>query len=78
VKINEMKVKNTKRRGAGPTALIGSITAFTDDDQRFLTAWLDFHRIAPEVFDIAEMICSPGSAAAEELEDLLRDSMAES
>jgi hypothetical protein len=36
------------------------------------------HRIAPEVFAIGEMLCAPGSAAAQELEDLMRDAMAES
>jgi hypothetical protein len=40
----------------------GTITVFTDDDRRFLTSWLGFYAIAPEVLDIAETLSEQGSA----------------
>jgi hypothetical protein len=72
--VSETSVKNAKRRGAGPTALVGSILEFTDDDRTFLTTWFRFYSVAPAVFDIAEMLCAAGSAAAEELDELFQDS----
>ena len=73
VKITETDVKNAKRRGAGPADIAGSIVTLDDDDRRFLHSWFKFHTIAPEVCDIAERLCAPGSTAAEELEELFQD-----
>jgi len=73
VKITEMDVKNAKRRGTGPAELAGSIATLTDDDRRFLMSWFGFYSIAPEVCDIAEMLCARGSAATEELDELFDD-----
>ena len=67
--------KNAKRRGAEPAALAGSIATLTDGDRAFLTSWFAFHTIAPEVFDIAEMLCEPG--LAEELDEIFDDSRGE-
>jgi hypothetical protein len=73
LKITETQVKNARRRGAGPDELAGSIATLTDDDRRFLTAWLAFYTLVPKVLDIAEMLCAPGSAAAGEIDDLFYD-----
>ena len=73
MKITETNVKNAKRRGMKPEDLAGCITELTDDDRRFLIAWLGFHPIVPEAFEIAEMLCEPGSRAAEELDELFED-----
>ena len=72
-RVTETNLKDAKRRGAKPADLAGCIATLTDDDRRFLTAWFCFFTIAPEVFAIAEMLCEPGSAAAEELDDLFED-----
>ena len=77
VKITETNVKDAKRRGAGPEQLAGCITELNDDDRRFLTTWFGFRPIVPEAFEIAWMLCTPGSAAAGELDDLLDDAMQE-
>ena len=77
VKVTETDVKDAKRRGAGPEQLAGCITELNDDDRRFLTTWFGFRPIVPEVFEIAWMLCTPGSAAAGELDDLLDDAMQE-
>ena len=53
-----------------------SIASFTDDDRRFLTAWFRLFPVAPEVLDIAEMLCEQGSAASAELDDLFLDATA--
>ena len=76
VKVTETNVKDAKRRGAGPDDLVGSIASFTDDDRRFLTAWFRLFPVAPEVLDIAEMLCEQGSAASAELDDLFLDATA--
>jgi hypothetical protein len=76
VKVTETKVKDAKRRGAGPDDLGGSITSLTDDDRRFLTAWFRLFPVAPEVLDAAEMICEQGSPASAELDDLFVDATA--
>ena len=75
-KVTETNVKDAKRRGAGPADLVGCIATLTDDDRRFLTAWFCFFPIAPEVLDIAEMLCEQGSAAAAELDELFLDATA--
>ena len=75
VKVTETDVKNAKRRGAEPEDLAGSITELTDDDRRFLTTWFGFGSIVPEVFDIAWMLCEPGSAAEAELDELFEDAV---
>ena len=76
VKVTETKVKDAKRRGAGPDDLVDSIASFTDEDRRFLTALFHLFPVAPEVLDIAEMICEQGSAASAELDDLFLDATA--
>jgi hypothetical protein len=76
VKVTETTAKDAKRRGAGPDDLVHSIASFTDDDRRFLTAWFSLFPAAPEVLDIAEMICEQGSAASAELDDLFLDATA--
>ena len=76
VKVTETNVKDAKRRGAGPDDLVGSIASLTDDDRRFLTAWFRLFPVAPEVLDIAEMLCEQGSAASAELDDLFLDATA--
>ena len=76
VKVTETNVKDAKRRGAGPDDLAGSIASLTDDDRRFLTAWFRLFPVAPEVFDVAEMLCEQGSAASAELDDLFLDATA--
>ena len=76
VKVTETNVKDAKRRGAGPDDLVDSIASFTDDDRRFLTAWFRLFPVAPEVLDIAEMLCEQGSAASAELDDLFLDATA--
>ena len=48
----------------------------TDDDRRFLTAWFRLFPVAPEVLDIAEILCEQGSAASAELDDLFLDATA--
>jgi hypothetical protein len=73
VKVTETQVKNARRRGAGPGELAGSIATLTDDDRRFLTAWLSLYTLVPEVLDIAVMLCAPESAAAGEIDDLFDD-----
>ena len=73
MKITETNVKDAKRRGMKPEDMVGCITELTDDDRRFLVAWLGFHPIVPEAFEIAEMLCEPGSRAAEELDELFED-----
>ena len=73
MKITETNIKDAKRRGMKPEDMAGCITELTDDDRRFLTAWLGFHPIVPEAFEIAEMLCEPGSRAAEELDELFED-----
>ena len=70
VKVTETKVKDAKRRGAGPDDLVDSIASFTDEERRFLTALFHLFPVAPEVLDIAEMICEEGSAASDEIDDL--------
>ena len=76
VKVTETNVKDAKRRGAGPDDLVDSIASLTDDDRRFLTAWFRLFPVAPEVLDIAEMLCEQGSAASAELDDLFLDATA--
>ena len=70
VRVTETNVKDAKRRGVGPVDLVDSITSLTDDDRRFLTAWFRLFPVAPEVLDIAEMLCKQGSAASAELDEL--------
>lgn len=53
----------------------GALAPLLFENQSFLTTRLQLFSVAPEVLDIAEMICAKGSAAAEELEDLLLDAM---
>jgi hypothetical protein len=77
VKVSETDVKNAKRRGAGPEELDGSITALTDDDRRFLVTWLGFSPIVPDTFDTVWRLCAPGSAAADELDELFEDARPE-
>jgi hypothetical protein len=76
VKVTETSVKDAKRRGAGPDDLANCIASLTDDDRRFLTAWFRLFPVAPEVLDIAEKLCEPGSAASAELDDLFLDATA--
>jgi len=76
VKVTETKVKDAKRRGKRPDDLVDSIASFTDHDRRFLTAWFRLFPVAPEVLDIAEMICKQGSTASDELDDLFLDATA--
>ena len=76
VKVTETNVKDAKRRGVGTDDLVDSIASLTDDDRRFLTAWLRLFPVAAEVLDIAEMLCEPGSAASAELDDLFLDATA--
>ena len=76
VKVTETNVKDAKRRGAGPNDLVQSIASFTDDDRRLLAAWFRLFPVAPEVLDIAEMLCEQGSAASAELDDLFLDATA--
>jgi hypothetical protein len=76
VKVTETHVKDTKRRGVGPTDLVDSIASLTDDDRRFLTTWLRLFSVAPEVLGIAEMLCEQGSPASAELDDLFLDATA--
>jgi hypothetical protein len=76
VKVTETNVKDAKRRGAGPDGLVHSISSFTDDDRRFLTACLCFFPVAPEVLAVTEMLCGQGSPASAELDDLFLDAMA--
>jgi hypothetical protein len=75
-KVTETNVKDAKRRGVGPDDLVDSIASLADDDRRFLTAWFRLFPVAPEVLDIAEMLCEQGSAASAELDDLFLDAMA--
>jgi hypothetical protein len=75
VKVTETQVKNARRRGAEPGELAGSIAMLTDDDRRFLTAWLGFYTLVPEVLDIAVMLCAPESTAAGEIDDLFDDAI---
>ena len=75
-KVTETNVKDAKRRGVGPDDLVDSIASLADDDRRFLTAWFRLFPVAPEVLDIAEMLCEQGSAASAELEDLFLDATA--
>jgi hypothetical protein len=75
-KVTETNIKDAKRRGAEPDDLVDSIASFTDDDRRFLTAWFRLFPIAPEVLDIAEMLCEQGSPASAELDDLFLDATA--
>jgi hypothetical protein len=76
VKVTETNVKDAKRRGAGPIDLVNSIASLTDEDRRFLTAWFGLFPIAPEVLDVAAVLCKPGSAAAAQLEELFLDATA--
>jgi hypothetical protein len=76
VKVTETKVKDAKRRGVGPDDLVDSIASLTDDDRRFLTVWFRLFPVAPEVLDIAEMLCEQGSTASAELDDLFLDATA--
>jgi hypothetical protein len=69
VKITKTTVKNARRRGAGPGALVGCLTTLNKEDESFLLKWLRFNTIA-ETSDIVWMLVAPGSAAAEALEDL--------
>ena len=73
VKVTETKVKDAKRRGAGPDDLVHSIASFTDDDRTFLTAWFRLFPVAPEALDVAEMLCEQGSPASPEIDDLFLD-----
>jgi hypothetical protein len=76
VKVTETSVKDAKRRGVGPVDLINSIASLTDDDRKFLTAWFRLFPVAPEVLDVAEVLCKPGSAASSELDELFLDATA--
>ena len=77
MKVTESNVKDAKRRGAGPEELAGCITELDDDDRRFLMTWFGFSSIVPETFEIAAMLCAPGSAAEAELDELFEDSRPE-
>ena len=68
--------KDRRLRARVNPDLVDSIASFTDDDRRFLTAWFRLFPVAPEVLDIAEMICEQGSAASAELDDLFIDATA--
>jgi hypothetical protein len=70
IRITEMDLKNAKRRGARPDAMIHSISRFTDGDRGFLAEWFKLFPVAPDVLDVMELLCAPGSAAAGELDSL--------
>jgi hypothetical protein len=69
-KLTKMNVKDARRRGAGPNALVGSLTALNKEDESFLLKWLRFNTIA-ETTKIARMLVAPGSAAAETLNSII-------
>ena len=68
--INEMAVKNARRRGAGPSNLRGSIHDLSADDRAFLGRWLGLGSIFPEVLEVASMLCANDSPAAFELAEI--------
>ena len=76
VKVTETSVKDAKRRGVAPVDLSNSIASLTDDDRRFLTAWFRLFPVAPEVLEVAEVLCEQGSAASAELDELFLDATA--
>jgi hypothetical protein len=75
--IDEMMVKNTRRRGAKVADLRGSIRDLSPDDKTFLTCWFGLDQLFPEVVAVASMLCAEGSPAALELVEIDRARPAE-